>query len=187
MSSRRLPGSQKKIEDVQARLRCDLIGPSNFASPWSESEDERAFAAHAGQHFEEPINDACKGSGGSSQRRPGLGSSKGIEKQMKVHAIHITWVNRYADTYYWTPSCRMGKARFAYDGQVQDERIFKTTLRVPALHELKMIRMSVNDLHDKSVSHRARGSILLSISPARMSTSDRHPKRICSRCRPRMA
>ncbi|KAF2821821.1 hypothetical protein CC86DRAFT_410900 [Ophiobolus disseminans] len=64
--------------------------------------------------------------------------SKGIEKQMK-----------------WTPSCKLGKSHFVYDGQVTDERIFKPMLGLPASHDKKAFKMSASDFDDKVGSPQA--------------------------------
>jgi hypothetical protein len=74
---------------------------------------------------------------------------RGIAKQMKV-STNVESIDSYlhADVVQWTPSCQTGKARFVYEGQIEDERIFRAMLGLPGKHEKKMFKMSAGDFHD---------------------------------------
>ena len=53
-----------------------------------------------------------------------------------------------------------GKARFTYEGQLHDEAVFKAMLGLPATHEKKMFKISLEDFHDKE-GRSARGECSL--------------------------
>jgi hypothetical protein len=53
--------------------------------------------------------------------------------------------------------CKTGKARFIYEGHIEDERIFRTMLGLPDNNEKNMFEMSAGDFHHNA--GEPRGSV----------------------------
>jgi hypothetical protein len=74
---------------------------------------------------------------------------KGIAKQMKVSITSVlVYPDPHVEIIQWTPSCKTGKARFVYEGHIEDERIFRAMLKLPDSQDKKMFKLSVDDFHN---------------------------------------
>jgi hypothetical protein len=51
--------------------------------------------------------------------------------------------------------CKTGKARFVYEGHIEDERIFKAMLGLPDNHDKNMFKIPLDDFHANVGSPRA--------------------------------